>query len=120
MFIFDLEEVLYDGIVQANPWIDYRWDTTLNTFVPTATVADVLGRFAVRKVGELWYNNWLGYLLDTTALSDNQIHTIEVKLYDSTGNIIPTTQNSASIFVDNIWPHACIFNFVICLIFITI
>jgi len=101
-------QIYYDGILQTNPWNDYKWDATQNLFIIQTTNADVNGRFPVRLFGDIWYNYWLGYFLDTTVYADNQYHTIIVKLLDGSGNVLNAGTTSVSIFVDNNWPHAFI------------
>jgi len=100
--------VTYDGITQSKAWNDYKWDPVQNLFVLTTTSADSNGWFPVRQASDLWENYWLGYLLDTTAYADNQLHTITIDFFDDDDNYISGGSSSVNIFVDNNWPHAYI------------
>jgi hypothetical protein len=100
--------ILVDGVVQSQGWSDYRWNTSLNTFELTA--APQSGSFfQVRQAGEVWYNYWLGYFLDTTDFADGP-HTISLKVFTSAN---PATEIAAGadslvVKVDNQWPRAVI------------
>jgi len=79
----------------------------LRTIAPSAT-----GFYPVRSAGELWYNHWLGYLLDTLGLS-NGLHTIGVKLFatQSAATEIGSINDPGRTMVaqvDNRWPQVSI------------
>ncbi len=107
-------QLLVDGVVQHQAWNDYLWSTTLNAF-ELQTTAPFNGSFyPVRQPGEIWYNAWLGYVLDSTALP-NSPHTITVRLWRNAaalpgtevGNAADPNQNMV-LQIDNQWPRAVI------------
>jgi hypothetical protein len=89
---------------ETHAWSDYRWNGVLGSFelVPCPQVGSL---FQVRKAGEIWYNYWLGYFLDTTTLTDAP-HTIHVRIYNSVGTEIG--HDSRLVQTDNQWPRAVI------------
>lgn len=101
-----------DGVETRQNWSDYRWSTTTNSFVLQQVNPSPLGYYRVRPPSELWYNHWLGYILDTSGLS-NGLHTIAVKLFASQtlGSEIGSASDpgrSMMVRIDNSWPHVSI------------
>ena len=100
--------ILVDGAIQSQGWSDYKWSTSLSAF--QLTPASQTGSFfRVRGAGEIWYNHWLGYFLNTTPLTDGP-HTIQVKLFGSASaaSEIAGATDSLVVQVDNQWPRAVI------------
>jgi DNA-binding beta-propeller fold protein YncE len=106
--------VLVDAAAQTDPWSDYLWDPIGGRF-GLQTIAPVNGSFFPihQYPGELWFNHWLGYFLDTSGLPDG-LHTIEVRLYsapDPSAAIdisAPAFHASVDVLIDNRWPVASI------------
>jgi hypothetical protein len=101
-------QILVDGVVQSQPWSDYKWSTSANTFQLTA--AGQNGNFfRVRQAGEIWLNYWLGYFLDTTAFADGA-HTVAFKIFTAPNpaSEIAAGADSALLRIDNQWPRATI------------
>jgi hypothetical protein len=101
-------QILVEGVPQQQPWSDYKWNTSHNAFELTANPQSG-SFFRVRQAGELWYNYWLGYFLDTTALA-NGLHTIGVKVFTSPdlGTEIVSGRDSMVVLIDNQWPQVSI------------
>jgi hypothetical protein len=59
-------QVFIGGVMVTQPFSDYLWSTALNVFELQTTVP-VSGYYPLRSAGQIWLNNWLGLLLDTTA-----------------------------------------------------
>lgn len=100
--------IFVDGVAQDAPWNDYLWNSSLTQFVLTA-VPQSGSFFRVHQAGELWYNHWLGYLLNTAALADGP-HTIAVRIYGGPTPLldIPAGADSLTVMVDNQLPRAVI------------
>lgn len=101
-------QILVGGIPQQQAWSDYKWSTSHNAFQLTANPQSG-SFFRVRQAGELWYNYWLGYLLNTTALA-NGLHTISVKVFtgpDPNTEIV-AGRDSMVVLIDNQRPQASI------------
>ena len=91
---------------------DYLWNSALNTFALTPEGPDANGYYTLRTPGQMWYNNWLGYMLDTSGLTNGQ-HTITVLFYatntpPSPTGAYPPPMSTANLMVqiDNTWPTA--------------
>jgi len=95
-----------DGVLQAQAFTDYQWNTTQGKFVATTTVPS-LGYYPVRLPNALWYNHWLGSLLPTEGLT-NGLHTITIKLFSSKSAAALLSQQSKVVRIDNSWPLASI------------
>jgi len=103
-------QLLVDGSQPLQSFDDYLWNGT--SFVLQTISPAPGGYYPVRSPGQLWYNPTLGYVLDTTILS-NGIHEISVKLFDSAKSPItvpPTNIQSRWVQIDNGWPTAAIEN----------
>ena len=101
-------QLLVDGSQPLQSFDDYLWNGT--TFVLQTTSPLPGGFYPVRTPTQLWYNPTLGYILDTSILS-NGIHEISVKLFDASKNPITvpaTTIQSRWVQIDNGWPTAAI------------
>lgn len=94
-------KVLVDGVEQKQSWSDYRWNGS--QFVLETMNADSGGYYNVRTPGDIWYNHWLGYRLDTSGLT-NGLHTITVRLYNQ-GKVF-ISNHSLNVMIDNRWPIA--------------
>jgi hypothetical protein len=74
---------LFVGSVEPRQsFTDYRWNAAANTFQALTTSPSASGYYRVRAPNELWYNHWLGYLLNSRLLA-NGLHTISIRLYSS-------------------------------------
>jgi hypothetical protein len=101
--------IYVDGSPQAQGWSDYKWDSGLDTFVLKAA-GQVNDFFRVRGAGEIWYNYWLGYFLDTTALPDG-LHKISVEAFGANASGNPGASKGSDtviVCIDNQWPRAVI------------
>lgn len=74
-----------DGVAPEQGFTDYQWSTSANRFVAQAVNPSASGFYRVRPPSELWYNHWLGYMLNTLGLG-NGLHTITIRLYASQSN----------------------------------
>ncbi len=91
-------QVLVDGIAQSSTWLTYEYAPVpapggyVLTPVPAKTIGASIGCYPVHPVADLfqYYPPALGYLLDTTALS-NGLHTIQLRLINSSGVAIGTS-----------------------------
>jgi hypothetical protein len=87
-------QVLVDGAVQTAAWTVFHWNGTANvqiTVTPeTVTPGGTTGCYPVHPVAQLFAFQppALGYLLDSTALS-NGLHKIQLQFVDSSGNKMP-------------------------------
>jgi hypothetical protein len=105
-------KVFIDGVEQRQPWSDYRLDNPTNKFVPRTVSPSATGFFPVRSPAELWYNHFLGYLADTSGLT-NALHTIGIRLYaaaNARSQIGDLTDpgRTVALRIDNRWPTAVI------------
>jgi hypothetical protein len=101
-------QLLVDGSQPLQSFDDYLWNGT--AFVLQTTSPLPGGFYPVRSPGQLWYNPTLGYILDTSILS-NGIHQISVKLFDASKTPItvpPANIQSRWVQIDNGWPTAAI------------
>lgn len=99
-------KVFVDGAQPLQSFSDYLWNGT--NFVLQTTHPALGGFYPVRSPGQLWYNHWLGYMLDTSGIS-NGLHVLDVELYTSGGIQIPIPPgviHSVQVQVDNGWPIA--------------
>ncbi len=105
-------KILVDGVEPRQTWYDYQWSTPDNKFMLRTIAPSASGFYPVRSPGQLWYNHWLGYLLDTAGLS-NGLHTISVRLFATMSNATEIGSASASgrsmvAQIDNRWPSVSI------------
>ncbi len=105
-------KLLVDGVEPRQTWSDYRWSTSVNKFVLQQISPSATGYYKVRSPGELWYNHWLGYILDSSGLS-NALHVITVRLFasQSAASEIGSASGpgqSMAVKIDNSWPQASI------------
>lgn len=85
---------------------DYVWNPARSSFVPETTNPDAGGFYRVRLPSQVWYNPLLGYVLDTSILS-NGLCLIEIKLYNASKVEIPVGSiHSRRVKIDNQWPVA--------------
>ena len=61
-------QVYLKGVKQTAAFTDYLWSTALNRFVAVTVAPDDSGYWPVRAPSQLWYNHWLGGLVNTGAL----------------------------------------------------
>ncbi len=105
-------KIFVDGVLAVQPWSDYLWNTVTNSFDLQTLNPAYGGFFRVRAPGQIWFNHWLGYLLDTTALTGG-LHTVHVRVYAhhtnaSEINILADPYHSIQLMVDNRGPHTSI------------
>jgi hypothetical protein len=105
-------KIFVDGVLAVQPWSDYLWNTVTNSFDLQTLNPAYGGFFRVRAPGQIWFNHWLGYLLDTTALTGG-LHTVRVRVYAhhtnaSEINILADPYHSVQLMVDNRGPHTSI------------
>jgi hypothetical protein len=74
-------QVFINGVMVTAPFADYLWSVPLNVFELQTTVP-IGGYYPLRSAGQIWLNNWLGNLLDTTG-QPNALNTIAVKLFSA-------------------------------------
>ncbi len=101
-----------DSTEPKQNWSDYRWDPVTNSFVLQPISPSASGYYKVRAPGELWYNHWLGYILDTSGLSKG-LHTLSVMLFSSQSlasqiGSASDPGRSMAVQIDNSWPLASI------------
>lgn len=96
------------GTVLSNTWSDYKWDPISKTFVLTSVTPWGLAHFyPIRLPTDLWYNHWLGELIDTTGLP-NGLYTIYLDLYTATNLGSHVGTYTVSVQIDNTAPLAAI------------
>jgi hypothetical protein len=81
-------------------WGNYKWN--VSSFVFTQVLPDANGYFPVPAANELWAIPDLGFILDTSKLS-NAKHTVTVKTYGSAYQLLGT-QGQVSLLIDNAGP----------------
>jgi hypothetical protein len=99
-------KVLVDGVEPKQSWSDYLWSSVLNRFLVEAIHPDSAGFYRVHVPTAIWYEHWLGYRLNTSALS-NGLHTITVSMYKS-DKITLAGSAVLRVRIDNRWPTATI------------
>ncbi len=104
-------QVFINGVMVTSPFADYLWSVALNVFELQTTVP-VGGYYPLRSAGQIWLNNWLGLLLDTTG-QPNALNTISVKLFSaqSAASEIGHSTDAgrfAALMIDNTLPTAII------------
>jgi hypothetical protein len=98
-------------VMVTQPFTDYLWSPTLNQFEAVTTVP-VNGFYPLRTAPQIWLNNWLGALLDTTG-QPNGLNKIAIKLFsaESTASEIGNDAQAgrfATLMIDNTVPTAII------------
>ena len=79
----------------------YLWNSASNSFTPQTTGPTPDGFYPVRLPTEIWYNPLLGYVLDTTIIS-NGLCVIDLKFYNAARVEIPVTSiHSRRVKIDN-------------------
>jgi hypothetical protein len=102
-------KVFVDGVEYRQPFSDYKWINATARF-EIQTITPATGFYPVRLPGEVWYNHWLGCMLDTTGLT-NALHTVAIRLYSAKaaaaeiGNVVDPGRQ-VQVMVDNRWPTA--------------
>ncbi len=104
-------QVFINGVMVTSPFADYLWSVALNVFELQTTVP-VSGFYPLRSAGQIWLNNWLGLLLDTTG-QPNALNNISVKLFaaqSAATEIGHATDPGrfANLMIDNTLPTAII------------
>jgi hypothetical protein len=88
-------QVLVDGVVQTATWTVFFWNGTSNVQIPVPpeTIGVSKGCFPVHPVPELfdYQPAALGYLLDSTALS-NGIHKIQLRFLGASGSLVADSE----------------------------
>ncbi|HEX9060445.1 MAG TPA: hypothetical protein VF941_09720 [Clostridia bacterium] len=107
-------QILVDGVPQKQSWGDYYWSSSLNSFeyINAGIINETF--YKIRKPYELWFNHWLGYVLDTRSLSNGR-HTVGIRFWktpaaisgNEIGSISDTSQN-VILRIDNQVPQTSI------------
>jgi hypothetical protein len=101
-----------DGVEPRQSFTDYRWSTSANRFQAQPVNPSATGYYRVRAPSELWYNHWLGYLLDTAGLA-NGLHEITLRIFAGTSEATEIgggadTGRSVVVQIDNTVPLVAI------------
>jgi DNA-binding beta-propeller fold protein YncE len=104
-------QVFINGVMVTSPFADYLWSVPLNLFELQTTVP-VGGYYPLRSAGQIWLNNWLGLLLDTTG-QPNALNNISVKLFSAQSAASEIGHSTdpgrfANLMIDNTLPTAII------------
>jgi len=101
-------KVFVNGVLIKQPFSDYKWNTILNEFELVPCGPDSNGFYPLRQAGQIWLNNWLGLLLDSTG-QPNGLRTIAVSLFNAAkveiGNNTDPGRHAA-VMIDNTGPIA--------------
>ena len=92
-----------DGHEPLSSFNDYFWDGT--QFVLKTTSPDGGGFYPVRLPGAIWLSPWLGYWLDSTALTVG-VRTITVTFFNAAHASVDSA--TLKVFIDNRLPTAAI------------
>ena len=93
---------------------DYRWNNATSQFDLVPNPMPVGTYYNVRAAGEVWYNPWLGALVDSTDSVNhlpNGLHTIAIRLFNAAHaeiGLITDVGRSAQVLIDNGLPIASI------------
>jgi sugar lactone lactonase YvrE len=90
------------GVLQQETWTNYKWNGS--TFVPQTVAPVASGYYAVPSSLDLWATPDLGFVLDTTKLTNDR-HVVVVALYNSSGAFISTGVGFVALRIDNNGPH---------------
>jgi len=101
-----------DGIEPRQSFGDYKWNHTSKRFEFESTAPSASGYYRIRPPSELWYNHWMGYILDTSGLTKG-VHTVAIRLFVSqtAASEMGTSAapgRSVVVQIDNSWPQASI------------
>lgn len=96
-----------DGDEPRQSFTDYKWSSSNNRFNAENVNPTASGYYRVRRPGELWYNHWLGYRLNTAGLS-NGLHAITIRLHGSANAASLLGSFSLTVRIDNTLPEAVI------------
>ena len=99
-------QILVDGVVRNDVWSDYCWNAVKNEFelkTITPRVLPLAGAgayYPIRRPDQLWYNAYLGSLLDTTNLTNGlPMHSIRIDCINDLGAVL--LSDTIQILVDN-------------------
>ena len=98
-----------DGAEPRQSFTDLKWSTSNNRFNSQAVNPTSSGYYRVRRPGELWYNHWLAYRLNTAGLT-NGMHTLTFRLFATASSSSPLGSFSLDVRIDNTLPEATIDN----------
>jgi hypothetical protein len=101
-------KVFVNNNLIKQPFNDYKWNTILNEFELVPCGPDSNGFYPLRQAGQIWLNNWLGLLLDSTGLP-NALNTISVSLFTAAKVEIGHKTDAgrhATVMIDNTTPIA--------------
>ena len=95
------------GVMVTQSFGDYLWSVALNEFELQTTVP-TNGYYLLRSAGQIWLNNWLGLLLDTSG-QPNGLNKISIKLFESETSASEIGHytdpgRSATLMIDNTVP----------------
>lgn len=101
-----------NGTAQSQPFADYLWDVATNQFVLQTTAPQNGVFFTVRPIGQLWYNHWLGYFLDSSPLGSGII-SIGIRLFQAANlgseiGAVTDAGRQVSVAINQVWPRALI------------
>ncbi len=88
------------GLLQQETWNNYKWNGT--TFVLQTVAPQTGGYYTVPLATELWATPDLGFVLDTTKLS-NARHVVLVRLYNAAHTLLASS-GTVALRVDNNGP----------------
>jgi hypothetical protein len=100
-------QVLVDEEEQRQSWSDYWWNASERRFELRTTSPEEETFYPVHPPGELWYHHWLGYMLNTSGLSDEE-HEIGVRLFGEAHPGSEIGSYGVTVRIDNRWPTAVI------------
>jgi hypothetical protein len=92
----------------TQPFSDYLWSVPLNQFELVTTSPASGGYYPLRSAGQIWLNNWLGLLLDSTG-RPNGLNEISIKLFSAESAASEIGHDTdpgrfASVMIDNTVP----------------
>lgn len=92
----------------TQPFSDYLWSVPLNQFELVTTSPGSGGYYPLRSAGQIWLNNWLGLLLDSTG-RPNGLNKISIKLFSAESAASEIGHDTdpgrfASVMIDNTMP----------------
>ena len=104
-------QVWVNGALVTSSFGDYLWSVALNEFELITTVPQN-GYYPLRSAGQIWLNNWLGLLLDTTG-NPNALNNISIKLFSAESaaseiGLSTAVGHFANVMIDNTLPTAII------------
>jgi hypothetical protein len=89
------------GVLQQETWTNYRWNGS--TFVPQTVAPVASGFYGVPSSTELWATPDLGFVLDTSKLTNDR-HVVVVALYDASFGFLSGGLGYVALRVDNNGP----------------